>query len=120
MNTLQTLFLLPLVVACISWTVTQEEVFREPREFCVRHSKTHPKWYCRKFAYLFTCQYCFSHWVTALTVLLTGFKLFSDGPQGYFFAGFAMVALANLYMTVYSILRQTFRVLSKLHRAEVK
>ncbi len=28
------LFLLALPVACVSWTVTHEEVFREPREYC--------------------------------------------------------------------------------------
>ena len=33
------LFLLPLAIACISWTVTHEEIFKEPRDFCVRKSK---------------------------------------------------------------------------------
>ncbi len=33
------LLLLALPIACASWTVTHEEVFREPREFCVEHSK---------------------------------------------------------------------------------
>ena len=33
------LLLLALPVACVSWTVTHEEVFREPREFCKRKSE---------------------------------------------------------------------------------
>src|SRR5688572_5600105 len=35
-----TLFLLAIPVACVAWTVTHEEVFREPREFCVDKSKS--------------------------------------------------------------------------------
>ena len=35
-----TLLLLALPVACIAWTVTHEEIFREPREYCVKKSKT--------------------------------------------------------------------------------
>ena len=30
------LFVLAIPVACIAWTVTHEEVFREPRERCIR------------------------------------------------------------------------------------
>ena len=33
------LFLLALPIACVAWTVTHEEVFREPREYCVERSK---------------------------------------------------------------------------------
>ena len=33
------LFLLALAIACVAWTVTHEEVFREPREYCVKKSK---------------------------------------------------------------------------------
>ena len=29
------LFVLALPVASIAWTVTHEEIFREPREYCV-------------------------------------------------------------------------------------
>ena len=33
------LFLLAIPVACVSWTVTHEEVFREPREYCSNRCK---------------------------------------------------------------------------------
>ena len=33
------LFILALPVACVAWTVTHEEVFREPREYCERRSR---------------------------------------------------------------------------------
>ena len=29
------LFVLPLPIAAIAWTVTHEEIFREPRDWCV-------------------------------------------------------------------------------------
>ena len=28
------LFIIAIPVACVAWTVTQEEIFREPREYC--------------------------------------------------------------------------------------
>ena len=51
------LFLLALAISCIAWTVTHEEVFREPREFCVKRSKEGKTLFIRKFFDLFTCEY---------------------------------------------------------------
>lgn len=99
------LFLLAIPVACISWTVTHEEVFREPREFCVDRSKNCQSFLQRKFFYLFTCEYCFSHYITILVLLLTGFKLLFDDWRGYFFSGFSLVWIANFYMSLFALLR---------------
>ena len=33
------LFIMALPIACIAWTVTHEEVFREPRDFCEKNQK---------------------------------------------------------------------------------
>lgn len=100
-----TLFILAVPVACIAWTVTHEEVFREPREFCVRMSKESKKLYQRKFFYLFTCEYCFSHYVVILVLILTGYKLIYPGWRGYFISGFSLVWIANVYMSLYSRIR---------------
>jgi hypothetical protein len=100
-----TLFLLAIPVACVAWTVTHEEVFREPREFCVERSKRCRRWYERKFFYLFTCEYCFSHYVTAFFLFVTRFKLLFDDWRGYLLALFALVWVANQYMSVYNRLR---------------
>ena len=100
-----TLFLLALPVACIAWTVTHEEVFREPREFCVEKSQNCRRWYERKFFYLFTCEYCFSHYVTALFLIITDYKLLYDDWRGYLVGGFALVWVANQYMSLYNRLR---------------
>ena len=100
-----TLFLLAIPVACVAWTVTHEEVFREPREYCVERSKRCREWYKRKFFYLFTCEYCFSHYVTAFFLVVTRFKLLYTDWRGYLLAFFALVWIANQYMSVYNRLR---------------
>ncbi len=99
------LFLLAIPVACVAWTVTHEEVFREPREFCVERSKSCRRWYERKFFYLFTCEYCFSHYVTAAFLVITQFKLVYEDWRGYLVAGFSLVWVANQYMSLYNRLR---------------
>lgn len=97
------LFILAAVVACVARTVTQEEVFREFKEWCVHHSKTHRKLAVRKLCYLFTCEYCFSHWVTAGLLVLTGYRL---EPWGFLVTLFTLVWLANVYMGLFAWLKQ--------------
>ncbi|PWS33680.1 hypothetical protein [Pedobacter paludis] len=99
------LFILALPVACIAWTVTKEEIFREAREFCVDKSKNCNKLIKRKFFYVFTCEYCFSHYVTVLILFLTGFTLLYHDWRGYIIAGFSIVWIANVYMSLYNIIR---------------
>jgi hypothetical protein len=99
------LFLLALPIACISWTVTQEEVFKEPREYCRRRSEMAASLFARKFFYVFTCEYCFSHYVAIGFLALTGFHLLVNGWQGYLIAWLAVVWLANLYMSIFGRLR---------------
>jgi len=103
------LFLLGLPIACVAWTVTKEEVFREPREYCTKRSKIGKTLLERKFFYLFTCEYCFSHYVTVLFILLSGYKLLLDDWRGYIIAGFALVWIANVYMSLLSLLRQDIK-----------
>jgi hypothetical protein len=95
-----TLFKLALIVAVIARTVTQEEVFREFKEYCQRRSQSATSIAARKFFYLFTCQYCFSHWVSLGVVAVTGFSV-GEGLIGHVFAIFALVGVANLYLASY-------------------
>lgn len=104
-NPVAQLFLLAMPIACVAWTVTHEEVFREPREFCVNRSKECRRLLERKFFYLFTCEYCFSHYVTALFLAFTHFTLIYDGWRGYIISGFALVWLANIYMSIFGLVR---------------
>lgn len=100
------LFILAIPVACVAWTVTQEEVFREPREYCVKRSKYSNTILIRKFFYLFTCEYCFSHYVTIFFLFFTGYKLLMDDWRGYLIAGFSLAWVANIYMNLFALIRQ--------------
>jgi hypothetical protein len=100
-----TLFVLAIPIATIAWTVTHEELFREPREYCVDRSKNCLRWYQRKFFYLFTCEYCFSHYVAVLFLVITDYKLLYEDWRGYLVGGFALVWVANHYMSLYNRLR---------------
>jgi hypothetical protein len=116
------LFLLALPIACVAWTVTHEEVFREPRDFCERLSKQGKSLPERKFFYLFTCEYCFSHYVTLGFLWLTHYHLLMAGWRGYLIAGFALVWIANLYMSLFGLLRTDLKkektVVKKLENGE--
>jgi hypothetical protein len=100
------LLVLAVPIACVAWTVTHEEVFREPREYCARRSRDCRSLVGRKFFYLFTCEYCFSHYVTLAFLLVTRYRLLFDDWRGYLVAFFALVAVANVYMSSFGRLRQ--------------
>ena len=119
------LFVLAIPVSCVAWTVTHEEVFREPREFCQRKSTTCDRLVKRKFFYLFTCEYRFSHYISAFFILLTGYKLLLDDWRGYVLSFFAVVWVANAYMSLFARLRvdiRSERAIAEVHarEAEVK
>jgi hypothetical protein len=99
------LVILSIPVACIAWTVTHEEIFREPRDYCYRQSQQGKNTARRKFFYLLTCEYCFSHYVAALFLIMTRFTLLYSGWRGYVIALFAVVWVANQYMSIYNRLR---------------
>ena len=103
------LFVLALPIACVAWTVTHEEIMREPRELCVKYSKTCRTLLRRKFFYLFTCEYCFSHWVTIGLLVMTRYRLVFDDWRGYVIAGFSLVWIANAYMSLFGRLRLDIR-----------
>ena len=103
------LFIIALPIASIAWTVTHEEVIREFREFCVRESKTCRRISERKFFYLFTCEYCFSHYVTIAFLIITRFKLLFPDWRGYLLAGFSLVWIANVYMGLFGRIRLDLR-----------
>ena len=110
------LFILAVPIASIAWTVTHEEVFREPRDYCARKSQSCRRLLERKFFYLFTCEYCFSHYVAIFFLIITRYKLLYTDWRGYLIAGFALVWIANQYMSLYGRLRLDI----KRERVEIK
>ena len=99
------LFIMALPIACIAWTITHEEVFREPREYCERKSKSCGTLLQRKLFYLFTCEYCFSHYVTLGFLIITRYHLLYNNWRGYLVALFALVWIANIYMSLFGLIR---------------
>ena len=61
--------------------------------------------HARKFFYVFTCEYCFSHYVAAAAVGLTGFRLLVPGWPGALIAWLSVVWVANVYMSLFVRLR---------------
>ena len=116
------LFLMALPIACIAWTVTHEEVFREPREFCERKSKDGNNILTRKFFYLFTCEYCFSHYITLFFLFITRYHLLYFDWRGYLIAFFALVWVANVYMSLFGFIRvgmKKEKIEAKIKEAEL-
>lgn len=110
------LFLLAIPIACVAWTITHEEIFREPREYCSTQSENNRHLILRKCFFVFTCEYCFSHYVTIAFLVITRYKLLFDDWRGYLIGGFALVWVANQYMSLYAHLRLDIRK----ERVEIK
>ena|ERR1039458_10366852 len=103
------LFIIALPIASVAWTITHEEVVRKFHDFCVSNSKTCRFIFERKFFYLFTCEYCFCHYVTAVFLIITRYKLLFPDWRGYLIAGFSLVWVANIYMAIFGRLRLDLR-----------
>ena len=103
------LFIIAVPVASIAWTVTHEEVLREFREFCLAESKPCRHIYARKFFYLFTCEFLLSHYVAAVFLIITRYKLLFTDWRGYLIAGFSLGWVANVYMGLFGRIRLDLR-----------
>ena len=110
------LFVLAIPIACISWTVAFEEIFREPREYFTKQSKQRKSLLMRKLYFLMTCEYCFSHYITILFLLLTDYRLLINDWRGYIIAGFSLVWVSNIYMNLFGLMRQGI----KKEKTEIK
>ncbi len=99
------LFIMALPIACIAWTVTHEEVFKEPREYCERKGRESKTLLQKKLFYLFTCEYCFSHYVALAFLIITRYHLLYNNWRGYIVAFFALVWIANIYMSLFGLIR---------------
>lgn len=99
-------FLQALPVACIAWTWTQEEIFREAQEAFKDLTKDETRsQFTRKLAFGMTCEYCFSHWIAAIIIAITQFKFLVPGLWGYVLAWFSIAWIANVYMSLFRRLR---------------
>jgi hypothetical protein len=99
------LFVLALPTSCVAWTVTHEELFREVRDWLTRRSESSRSWWSRKFFFMWTCDYCLSHYVAAAVVAIMNFQLLLTDWRGYAVAWLSLTAVANLYLGVFAHLR---------------
>lgn len=99
------LLVLAMPIATIAWTVTHEDVFREIREYCLKQSQDAQSLVTRKFFYIFTCEYCFSHYVTLAVLIVTQFRLLYEDWRGYAVSGLSLVWVANHYMSLFGRIR---------------
>ncbi len=103
------LFTLAIPISCVAWTVTHEEIFKEPRDYCIRKSQNSKTLLQRKIFYLFTCEYCFSHYVTLFFIFFSEYKLLMNNWFGYVIALFSLVWIANVYMSIFAFIRQDIK-----------
>ena len=108
-NQIVSLFILAIPIACIVWTFTHEEIFSEIHNYCTDCSKKAKNVAQKKFFYLFTCEYCFSHYITVIMLVITKYHLLYDDWKGYLVAGFSLVWFANIYMSLYNRVRVTLK-----------
>lgn len=99
------LFILAIPISCVAWIVTHEEIFSEIREYCKECSIKRKRLIERKFFYIFTCEYCFSFYVTALFLAITKYQLLFMDWRGYVIAGFSLIWVANIYMSLFFFIR---------------
>ena len=52
------------------------------------------------------CEYCFSHYVTIAILIMTKYHLLFADWRGYLIAGFSIVWIANIYISLFYLLRQ--------------
>lgn len=101
------LFLLAIPIACITWTITHEELFKEIMDYLKAKAEEESSILKRKLYYVFTCEYCLSHYITAFFLLLTGYQLLFHDWRGYLISLFSLVWIANVYMSLFASIRIT-------------
>jgi hypothetical protein len=116
-----TLFMLALVVAVISRTVTQEAIFAELQSWARSRSTA----FGRKLAYPLQCQYCFSHWVAAGLTAVIGYTAVQTGSTAYDFllTVFFLVGVANGFLIAYeraTVAVKVQRTIDEFNRKQVE
>jgi hypothetical protein len=117
------LFVLAIPIACTAWTLTHEAIFAEFRTFCQTRSLSARTLLGRKFFYLFTCEYCFSFYLTVLFLVITRYHLLFMDWRGYLISGLSLIWIANLYMSLFLLIRTNIKkegLYTKMEESELK
>lgn len=114
------LVIIASAVASVAWTITQEEIFKEPREFFAKKSKSSQSFLIRKLCYMPTCEYCLSHWVTIFFIAVTGFQLIFTDWRGYLLSFFVTAWTSNQIMSLYRRLRVVIKLDNAIAENEIE
>ncbi|MEO5858100.1 MAG: hypothetical protein ABIR33_04040 [Pyrinomonadaceae bacterium] len=114
------LLVIATAVGSISWTITQEEIFREPREYFAERSERARSLLIRKLFYMPTCEYCLSHWVSVALIAITGFRLIFEDWRGYLLSFFVTAWTANQIMSLYRRLRVVIKLDNAIAEKEIE
>ena len=83
--------------------------FSENRENIVKKSRKRNFTLGEKVFISLLVSIVFSHYVTIFFLLITNFTLFFEDWRGYLIAGFSLVWIANIYMSLFGLLRQNLK-----------
>lgn len=104
------LFAIAMPVACLAWIVTKEEICREIRQAAAFIKARRPCWISAKLDYLVGCYFCTSVWISAgLLALVPSVRLPGAGWVAYGLTVFAAVFVANVYLSLFNLLRILLR-----------
>lgn len=128
--------LLILAVACITWTVTKEEIFRPFRMWlgwqqekaqergrawgvfqeARQAARRRLRWrFVERLAYMPTCDYCLGHWVMLVAFLIVSPPpLVAAGVVGHVLTYFVLVAGTAATTTLFSVVRQFNKLLTEV------
>jgi hypothetical protein len=98
------LFLLAIPVACASWTITHEEIFKELHEFCLHHSQSCKRIY-QQILLCVDVRILPESLCDAALLIITEYRLVYDSWRGYLMADLSIVWIANFYMAIFGRLR---------------
>lgn len=95
------ILILAAVTSVASWIITMMEVFRNFREAIDKWAKKNPTEFRKKLAYLPTCPFCTSAYVSAFFLVLAPTKLVAPHFGGYIIAWFFVQSIAYVMLTAY-------------------
>lgn len=103
-------FFTAVAVAVSAWCIAKEEIFKPLRDFCEKLMADRTRsLMVRKLAYMPTCEYCCSFWVTLFFMLVFRTGLCFPDPRGLLLAHFVTWGLAVFYMALFQLTRVEIR-----------
>jgi hypothetical protein len=88
------LFVLSIPIACIAWTVTQEEMFRELRDFCRKRCENEPRLVAPQILLSVHLRVLLQPLSALFFLLMTRYRLLLDDRRGTVFSIVLPIELA--------------------------